>query len=284
MDADQIPPVIAAPAADAPEQPIARWRWWLHLLILTSFPLMAGLMGILLSSKSTALLPATSSGLFRVMTREVIFFAGIFLVAWVVSRVNRRQLLLPWRGGAMPVVWGIAYSVALRLFIMVLATTAMLFWLAFKAMLTGAQPHEADQHVFRPRIEHLVNFDALVSNPLYFVLMVTFVSFALGGFREELWRAAMLAGINALWPQAMDRRAGQAVAITIVAILFGLAHTTQGWAGVGVTTLLGIGLGAIMVWHRSIWEAAIAHGLFDATTFVFLYIAEKYFPGQVPGF
>jgi membrane protease YdiL (CAAX protease family) len=34
--------------------------------------------------------------------------------------------------------------------------------------------------------------------------------------------------------------------------------------------ILGLGLGAIMVLHRSIWPAVIAHGMFDATTFAFL--------------
>jgi membrane protease YdiL (CAAX protease family) len=30
--------------------------------------------------------------------------------------------------------------------------------------------------------------------------------------------------------------------------------------------LLGLGLGLIMVFHRSIWPAVLAHGFFDATS------------------
>lgn len=279
-----MPPIIAAPAAETPVPAVARWRWWLHLLILASFPLSAGLLGILLSKQPNALLPATVPGLLRVTARELIFFAAIFAIAWVVSRVNRRQLLLQWRGGALPFVWGVAYSVALRLLIMVLATTAVVFWMLLKTMHEGAPPHAPVQPAFRPQIENVVDVHALTANPVYFALMLTLVSFVLAGLREELWRAGMLAGFNALFPRWMSKLHGQITAVIIIAVLFGLAHTTQGWAGVLVTAALGVGLGAIMVWHRSIWEAVLAHGFFDASTFVFLYVVMKYFPHQIPGF
>jgi len=44
----------------------------------------------------------------------------------------------------------------------------------------------------------------------------------------------------------------------------------QGPVAVGLTTLLGFGLGVIMVLHRSIWPAVIAHGMFDATSLALL--------------
>jgi membrane protease YdiL (CAAX protease family) len=34
--------------------------------------------------------------------------------------------------------------------------------------------------------------------------------------------------------------------------------------------VLGLGLGLIMVFHRSIWPAVLAHGFFDATTMALL--------------
>jgi membrane protease YdiL (CAAX protease family) len=275
---------MVAPVTETATPAVGRWRWWVHLLILASFPLSAGLLGVLLSKQPNALLPGTVPGLLRITGRELIFFAAIFTVAWVVSRVNRRQLLLQWRGGAMPFVWGVAYSVALRLFIMVLAVTVVVFWFVIKAIMSGGPPHAPEAHAFRPQIENLVDTHALAASPVYFALMLTLVSFVLAGLREELWRAGMLAGINALFPRAMGKLSGQIVAIIIIAVLFGLAHTTQGLAGVLVTTALGVGLGAIMVWHRSIWEAVLAHGFFDASTFVFLYVAVKYFPHQIPGF
>ncbi|MBM3841498.1 MAG: CPBP family intramembrane metalloprotease [Verrucomicrobia bacterium] len=50
----------------------------------------------------------------------------------------------------------------------------------------------------------------------------------------------------------------------------GSRHSMQGPVAVGLTTLLGFGLGVIMVLHRSIWPAVIAHGMFDATSLALL--------------
>jgi membrane protease YdiL (CAAX protease family) len=88
----------------------------------------------------------------------------------------------------------------------------------------------------------------------------------------------MLAGMRAIFPQKLQNRSGEFLAVCIVAVLFGLGHTMQGWTGVALTTLLGVGLGTIMIWRRSIWEAVIAHGFFDASTFALLYFIAKYHP------
>jgi membrane protease YdiL (CAAX protease family) len=72
-------------------------------------------------------------------------------------------------------------------------------------------------------------------------------------------------------------------AVTIAALVFGLGHLPQGWGGVAVTAAMGLGLGLIMVLHRSIWEAVLAHGFFNATTFGLLYLLAKFFPEQLPG-
>jgi membrane protease YdiL (CAAX protease family) len=58
--------------------------------------------------------------------------------------------------------------------------------------------------------------------------------------------------------------------VVIVAIAFGLGHWPQGAMAVLLTGFLGVGLGAIMVFHRSVWPAVIAHGLFDATSFALI--------------
>lgn len=285
MEADEIAPIIAEPTLDS-VPPISRWRWWFHLFILALFPIMAGIMGILLSQKerSTPLLPRTIRGLLLMSGEQMVFFGGFFVVAWIASRVNRRQLLLPWRGGMMPVIVGLAYSIALRLLIMVVAVTAVIFWMLGKMILQNGRTDALNAQSFLPHVEKLVNVDALANNPVYFALMLTLISFVVAGFREELWRSGMLAGIKALFPKQMSKPLGQAAAISIVAVLFGLAHTPQGVVGVGVTTVLGLGLGAIMLRHQSIWEAVIAHGFFDAATFVFLYVMGKYPSHQLPGF
>ena len=45
--------------------------------------------------------------------------------------------------------------------------------------------------------------------------------------------------------------------------------TTSPWAGVASCSpgLLGLGLGGILIFHRSPWFGVLAHGFFDATSF-----------------
>jgi membrane protease YdiL (CAAX protease family) len=94
--------------------------------------------------------------------------------------------------------------------------------------------------------------------------------------REELWRSAFLAGMRALWPERFGSRVGQIAAAAVAAVIFGIGHLAQGVIGAGAATLLGFGLGVIMVLHRSIWPAVIAHGAFDATTMALLPWAEQW--------
>jgi membrane protease YdiL (CAAX protease family) len=114
--------------------------------------------------------------------------------------------------------------------------------------------------------------------------MLTLVSFVLAGLREELWRAGVLAGLIGLFPGQFSTNPRKFIAVALAAIVFGLGHLPQGWGGVGLTACLGMGLGVIMVLHKSIWEAVFAHGFFNAASFTMLYVAAKYFPGKIPGF
>lgn len=274
MDSNELPPIIGGDANAETKPAPARWRWCLHLLVLALFPLSAGMMGILRSEESGPLLPKNIAGLLRVSFFELLLFGVIFAIAWLASRANGRQLLLNWRGGARPILLGLAYSVALRMAIMMVLLVAVIFWVVVHGM-PPAQSGNAS-----PLTKHIVDISALTQNPIYFVLALTLISFVVAGLREELWRAAMLAGLNALFPRQFEKLSGQAMAVMIVAVLFGMGHTAEGWAGVAITALLGFGLGAIMLWHRSIWEAVFAHGFFDAGTFALLYLLARYFPHQ----
>jgi len=51
----------------------------------------------------------------------------------------------------------------------------------------------------RPKVEAMVDVAAL-QDPVYFALMLTLVSFVLAGFREELWRAGMVALLGRVMP------------------------------------------------------------------------------------
>ncbi|MDB6066340.1 MAG: hypothetical protein JWR26_2548 [Pedosphaera sp.] len=276
MDSGEIPIPIGGEVAVAEPKPvIARWRWWMHLCVLGIFPLIAGVSGFLgRNNDARTLLPKSVPGLLLVSVYELLTFFVLFGIAWLASRVSGKQLLLKWRGGARPFLLGFAYSVGLRVVIMVILFALMIsFWLAF-----GFPAKEAGEGGLRPQIEHMVDAKALTENPLYLVLVLTLLSFVVAGFREEFWRAAMLAGIGALFPRLFESWRGRIMAVAMVAVLFGLGHTAQGPAGVALTGFLGLGLGIVMLWHRSIWEAVIAHGFFDASTFVFVYLLVKYGP------
>jgi membrane protease YdiL (CAAX protease family) len=82
--------------------------------------------------------------------------------------------------------------------------------------------------------------------------------------------------LRALWPRQFDSRAGQIFGMGVAAVFFGIAHLRMGVLAVGMTAVLGFGLGLIMVWHRSIWPAVLAHGFFNAATFALLpWLMEK---------
>jgi membrane protease YdiL (CAAX protease family) len=108
------------------------------------------------------------------------------------------------------------------------------------------------------------------TNPVYFWLTITLVSFVVAGIREEMWRAGTLAAMRAVWPRAFGSSLGQCLAISLIAIAFGAMHLRMGVLAAVGAGVLGLFLGFIIIVHKSIWPAVIAHGLFDATTMALL--------------
>jgi membrane protease YdiL (CAAX protease family) len=214
---------------------------------------------------SGAALPPGVAGLLGAAVVEVLIFGVILGAAWLCSRATVDQLMLRWKGILRPVWLGLVYSIALRVLVAAVVIAVLLGFMA-----AGFSEQQlVDQ--LRPKTEVIVDPDNLRENPVYLWLTLTLISFVVAGLREELWRAGMLAALFALFP-AMDRGAlGRAMAIAITALVFGVGHLAQGWGAVGATTLLGVGLGVIMVCHRSIWEAVLAHGFFNAASFLAIY-------------
>jgi membrane protease YdiL (CAAX protease family) len=256
--------------------PVNRRRWWIHLLVITGYLVVVGVLGMGREKSRTPALLHTARGLLMVCGFEALIFGTVFGLAWCASRASRDELRLRWRGTFGPVGFGMLYSVGLRL--------SVLFAVLFVGIILVAThlttPAGLQNYLLanRPDVETLVDISALRNNPAYFWLTVTVVSFVVAGLREELWRSAFLAGMRALWPQYFGTRAGQMGAVVIGAVIFGSAHLSMGVLAAAMAGLLGIGLGAIMVWHRSIWPAVIAHGLFDATSFALLPVALHYLP------
>lgn len=221
---------------------------------------------------------------------QLAIFGVFFAIAWAASRADGKQLFLKRNGKWwFPCVTGLGYSLAMRIIIGIVATVLLAvaaIWIMAKNGMTFS--HEGFNTItsdlgqkLQPNMEHLVDKNAIMNSPIYLILNATLVSFVLAGFREELWRAGMLAGFRALFPRLNAGRGGQFLFVVVVAMIFGLGHLPQGWGGVLLTTLLGIMLGTIMIFHRSIWEATFAHGFFNGLSFVgmhLLYRLKDHYP------
>jgi membrane protease YdiL (CAAX protease family) len=263
------PPGDLPSAGESPSvQPVPRGRWWIYLVLLAGYVLVLGVIGLNRGAHQAPALSRTSQGLLMMAGVELSIFGIVLGLAWLISRPSLDDLLLRPRGGFRIVPLGIGYSVALRL---MLAFVVLIISAGLVA--SGAMSLESLQEFFRahqPRTETIVDASAMRSDPVYFLLMLTVISFIVAGLREELWRAAFLAGLRAVAPRHFGSVKGQIAAVAIAAVVFGLGHLAMGLLAAVMAGLLGFGLGAIMVLHRSIWPAVIAHGMFDATTFALL--------------
>jgi membrane protease YdiL (CAAX protease family) len=246
-----------------------RWRWLIHLLILGVYPML----GLLFRANSGQLqqAPALSGnvrGLLFVSGVELLVFSIFFAVACLVSRASREELNLRWRPGWWVVPLGIGYSIALRIGLMVVAVAVIVVLAATQTV----TPQKVQEYISanRPDVEALVSVPAMRSNPAYFWLTITLVSFVVAGIREEMWRAGTLAAMRAVWPSVFGSRVGQCGAIALIAVAFGAMHLRMGVLAAVGAGVLGLMLGVIIVVHKSIWPAVIAHGVFDASTLALL--------------
>jgi membrane protease YdiL (CAAX protease family) len=271
---DGPPPLLESQPAGAVAT--NRRRWWVHLLLISAYVLLVGVFGREHAEARTHLpaLSHTSRGLLIACTIQLLIFALVLGLALVASRASRDDLLLRWRRGFWPVPLGIGYSIAIRLALFIIMMAAGIALIVTHVM--TAQSLREFVTANRPNLETIVDISAMRQNPLYFWLALTVVSFVVAGLREELWRSAFLAGLRSLWPQHFGSRTGQIAAVAIAAAVFGFGHLGMGLLAVLFAGLLGFGLGLIMVFHRSIWPAVIAHGMFDATSLALLpWVAEK---------
>ena len=266
-DPAEVPPPI--PVEPSPPRQTARWRWWIHLIVLGAYPLL-GLLGRFATGRPPhgPALSGGVAGLLFVCGFELLFFSVFFLVAWLASRASREELMWKWRPGWWVVPLGAGYSIAIRFGLAIIAA----FVIAILAASQLVTPEKVQEYVNvnRPDVESMVSVPAMRHNPAYYWLTVTLVSFVVAGLREEMWRAGTLAAMRAIWPRALGSRLGQCAAMALIAVAFGAMHLRMGMLAAVGAGVLGFFLGLIIVLHRSIWPAVIAHGLFDATTFAFL--------------
>ena len=265
---DAIPPPLPASAL-----PVKRWRLWLHLLLIVPYPLIAGFAGASRHDTHKSALTSGWKGLLIVCGFELAVFSAVLGLALWASKLNRDDLRLRLKGTARLVPLAIGYSVAIRIGVGLVVAIIGGILVATQVLTVEALKEFVENN--KPDIETVIDVKQMKSDPVYYWLLLTFVSFIVAGLREELWRSASLAGLAKLWPQRFGSRAGQLTAFVITSLVFGIGHLPQGVLAVGMTALIGIALGTIMVLHRSVWPAVIAHGMFDATSFVLIPLIMK---------
>jgi len=236
-------------------------------MLVSAYVLYIGVTGLLRQDRQhfgVAMFPVT--GLLFGYGQEMTLFGVVFGLAFYASKATPDDLLLLWRGKGEPLLFGACYAIGLRVIV-----TVLLKLLFVVLILSGAlQSYQflniaAAQHTGAERI---VSSAALRYSPAYFWLSLVFMSFIMAGLSEELWRSAFIAALKRLWPDNFKSSLGQVGAVAIAAVMFGFGHTTQSPLAVLQAGLMGFGFGLIMVFHRSIWPAVIAHGCFDATTMI----------------
>ncbi len=277
------PPVPSSiPPIPTPATPVARWRWLIHLLIIGPYPIWIGLLGHFGFRSAEGGGPALGGNASELMKGSLLTLATFVIplgLAWIASRATVDDLRLRWKGGFKPfenfmprslaaLGTGVVYSIALRIgAVLPIGLLIAVLMLTGQIKTGGVETYITEN---RPNVEAVVDVASLRNDPAYLILMLTFVSFVVAGLREELWRSATLVGMERLFPGGFGTKIGRYVAVVIIAVAFGLGHLPQGPLAVVLTGFLGVGLGAIIVFHRSIWPAVIAHGLFDATSFALI--------------
>jgi membrane protease YdiL (CAAX protease family) len=295
------PPPPPIPLADVPAGPRRpRWRSAVFLLIVGLYPLLIGVLGHFLGGGQPSTgpaLPPDVRGLLLVSLENFGLFALLFAAGWFFGRPRPADLFIrPMRWWDW--LWGALWSVGVRVGVAVALFAVLLPFIMVKMARSGTTDPEASRQVetmmqqYRPKVEALVDFQAL-THPLYLLVACTLLSFVTAGLREELWRAGFISSVQDLLPDSWRRagapRPGESAvsagwrrlllhvpAVLLASVIFGLGHVIQGPGAVVMTGVVGLILGLVMVGHRSLWTAVIAHGFFDATTFVLLGLLVRY--------
>lgn len=261
-------------------QNVSQWRIVIAFLIFGLYPLWMAVLNEFAATnleEGQEMAPAlggNSQELLNSVLFGLIVFIILLAICWVCSRFTMRGVGLNWLESRtlnasfkkffMSIFKGMGWSIVLRFLPLVVLLPGFFIFSLF----TDVEQEQLSELV--PKVETLISRDALSNDPFYLFLNLSLVSFVVAGLREELWRGVSFFLLQKLFPESLSGKWGKAIMILSVALIFGVGHLPQGIMGVLLTTVLGIGLGFLQVWHKSIWEATMAHGFFNATSFLLM--------------
>jgi membrane protease YdiL (CAAX protease family) len=243
--------MIADANARNPNKLSERTRWIIHVAILC-VPILLSVFSY--SIGHHAKLPQTGLKLAKFVSLELLMWGFAFAAAFRMSRITMTQLCL--RAGS--VLGMIIYG--LGCFILVRIVVAIILFIQLRLAPSDSE-WASSEAVFSMMDAH-----SIALHPV-FSLTVFGITSLLAGLTEEMWRVGMLRGLQAIFPSFVNSQWGVLACIAIVSLVFGVAHLYLGWLGVENAILLGFVFGLIVVYRQSYWEAAIAHTLFDASSF-----------------
>lgn len=269
-----------------PSKNIGSSRYFIALFIFGLYPVWLGMVlprilgGLPADSEGDSVTPgpalgSDSSDLLYASLEGLILFGVFVFLAWQFSKFSRVGIGWKWPdvigiGETVnkffkSILWGVLWSIALRIGVAIVAILGVFVLALFTEI------NEEKIQDLAPNVESLIDKDSLAEDKTYLLLNLTLISFVVAGFREELWRGITIFLMFKCFPGLSQWKYGKLFVISIIAVCFGLGHLPQGPVGVIMTTLLGFGLGLIQIHHRSIWEATMAHGFFNAASFYMMH-------------
>ena len=204
----------------------------------------------------------------------MIVFLILLAICWSISKFSMRGVGLDWADNRtstqflskffLSIPKGIGWSIVLRFLPLLILLPGFFIY----SLIGEVNEDQISELV--PKVETLISREALSNDPFYLFLNLSLVSFIVAGLREELWRGVSFYLLQKVFPEQINNKKGKAFMVVIVALIFGIGHLPQGIMGVLLTSVLGVGLGFLQIWHKSIWEATMAHGFFNATSFLLM--------------
>jgi membrane protease YdiL (CAAX protease family) len=183
----------------------------------------------------------------------VVFGAMVVAVLAMILVSQRPLATIGWRSGSIALDTGLGVASAICIIGLLMVLTAFLAVFAPEFLKEMSQAQKNIEAMF-PRM-----------HPVLLVLLLG----ACPAFAEEIiFRGFLLTRLHA-WVRSWP-------AVVIVgSLLFALVHVYQGFSAVVLIFLLGIVLGGLFVWRRSLLPSMVLHLLFNSVQMIMLYYTSQ---------